>query len=451
MSAPSLGWIGIVRIGLVQMAIGANVVLTTATLNRVMVVEWGLPALLPGSLIAFYYGLQFLRPRFGYGSDTSGRRTPWILGGMLVLGAGGILAAVATAWMGSNVIGGILLATLAFALIGLGVGASGTSLLALLAKRVDERRRAAAATIVWTMMIAGLAVTAGVAAQFLEPFSPGRLVAVSVVVAAVALVLTITGIWGVERDSEPVGSERSPEGGGADRPPFREALRQIWTDPGAQRFTVFVFVSMLAFNGQDAILEPFAGIAFDFSPSASTQLSGVLHGGVLLGMAVLGVAASVVGRHRLGSLRGWTVGGCVASGAALALLAAAGVHGPPWPLQANVFLLGAANGVFTVGALGCMMALAGKGQAGNEGTRMGVWGASQAFAFGLGTLLGTAGVDATRYLVGTPVLAYVLVFAVEALLFLYAVRLILGVGGIEGSWRRSSRVTESYATGLDQA
>lgn len=450
MSATSLGWIGIVRIGLVQMAIGANVVLTTATLNRVMVVEWGLPALLPGSLIAFYYALQFLRPRFGYGSDTSGRRTPWILGGMVVLGTGGILAATATAWMGSQVVGGVLLATVAFALIGLGVGASGTSLLALLAKRVDERRRAAAATIVWTMMIAGLAVTAGVAAQFLEPFSTGRLIAVSAVVAAVALVLTIIGIWGVEKDAG-VGEAAQSAPAAAERPPFREALRQIGSDPSARRFTIFVFVSMLAFNGQDAILEPFAGIAFDFSPSASTQLSGVMHGGVLAGMLVLGVTATVVGRHRLGSLRGWTVGGCVASGAALALLAASGVHGPPWPLQVNVFALGFANGIFTVGALGCMMALAGKGQAGCEGTRMGVWGASQAFAFGLGTLLGTAGVDATRYLVGTPVLAYILVFAVEALLFLYAVRLIFGVGGIEGTWRRSSRVTESYAAGLDQA
>jgi BCD family chlorophyll transporter-like MFS transporter len=451
MSAPSLGWIGIVRIGLVQMAIGANVVLTTATLNRVMVVEWGLPALLPGSLIAFYYALQFMRPRFGYGSDTTGRRTPWILGGMVVLGTGGVLAATATAWMGSNVFGGIVLAILAFALIGLGVGAAGTSLLALLAKRVDERRRAAAATIVWTMMIAGLAVTAGVAAQFLEPFSTGRLIAVSGVTAGVALALTIVGLWGVEKDSESMSGEASQAGAAAERPPFRDALRQIWTDPSAQRFTIFVFVSMLAFNGQDAILEPFAGIAFDFSPSASTQLSGVLHGGVLAGMLLLGVTATVVGRHRLGSLRGWTVGGCVASGAALAMLAVSGVHGPPWPLQVNVFALGVANGVFTVGALGCMMALAGKGQAGREGTRMGVWGASQAFAFGLGTLLGTAGVDATRYLVGTPVLAYVLVFAVEALLFLYAVRLIFGVGGIEGSWRRGSRVTESYATGLDQA
>ena len=42
-----------------------------------------------------------------------------------------------------------------------------------------HERRAAAATIVWLMMIAGFAVTAGVAGSLLDPFSPARLVAVA--------------------------------------------------------------------------------------------------------------------------------------------------------------------------------------------------------------------------------------------------------------------------------
>ena len=73
---PPLGWLGILRLGLVQTALGAIVVLTTSTLNRVMVVELALPAMLPGALVALHYGLQFLRPRWGHGSDSGGRRTP---------------------------------------------------------------------------------------------------------------------------------------------------------------------------------------------------------------------------------------------------------------------------------------------------------------------------------------------------------------------------------------
>ena len=47
----SLSWVQIFRMGLVQMCLGAVVVLTTSTLNRLMVVELALPAVLPGLLV----------------------------------------------------------------------------------------------------------------------------------------------------------------------------------------------------------------------------------------------------------------------------------------------------------------------------------------------------------------------------------------------------------------
>ena len=43
-----LGWLDIVRLGLVQAALGAIVVLTNSTLNRVLIVELGLAAVIPG-------------------------------------------------------------------------------------------------------------------------------------------------------------------------------------------------------------------------------------------------------------------------------------------------------------------------------------------------------------------------------------------------------------------
>ena len=123
------GWLQVFRLGLVQACLGAVVVTTTSTLNRVMVVELALPALLPGVLVALHYLVQMLRPKLGHGSDVTARRTPWIMGGMAVLAAGGFLAALATVWMGSSPAAGIALAVAAFVLIGLGVGAAGTSLL----------------------------------------------------------------------------------------------------------------------------------------------------------------------------------------------------------------------------------------------------------------------------------------------------------------------------------
>ena len=181
-----LGWAGIVRLGVVQASLGAIVVLTTSTLNRVMVVELALPAMLPGALVALHYFVQISRPRFGYGSDTGRSRTPWIIGGMAVLGAGGILASCAAMLMASQPAAGIMLAVFAFMLIGAGVGASGTCLLVLLAATVSEQRRAAAASITWIMMIAGFAITAGTVGAFLDPFTFERLVSITAIVAAIA-------------------------------------------------------------------------------------------------------------------------------------------------------------------------------------------------------------------------------------------------------------------------
>ena len=169
MNPTLLGWGGVIRLGLVQTALGAVVVLTTSTLNRVMVVELALPALLPGLLVALHYAVQITRPRMGHGSDEGGRRTPWILGGMAGLCVGGD----------------------------------------------DESTRPAA----------------------------------------------VDG--------------------------FRVALSEVWAEPAARHFTIFVFMSMLAYSSQDLILEPFAGLVFGLTPGESTALSGIQHGGVLGGMLLV--------------------------------------------------------------------------------------------------------------------------------------------------------------------
>jgi BCD family chlorophyll transporter-like MFS transporter len=395
--------------------------MTTSTLNRVMVVELGLPALLPGLLVGLHYAVQATRPRMGWGSDVGGRRTPWIVGGMAVLAAGGTLSALAVAWMHTHREAGLALAVLGFLMIGLGVSACGTSLLVLLAKRVPQARRAAAATTVWVMMIAGFAITAGVAGGLLDPYSPARLVTVTASVSVLALVITLLAVWRLE--GAPLAAADAAAQTDAPRPAFREALREVWSETTARRFTVFVFISMLAYSAQDLILEPFAGAIHGFTPGESTRLAGVQHGGVLLGMLLVAAAGTVARRPGLawlGSLRGWTLGGCIASAIALAGLAVAGVVGAgggAWPLRENVFLLGVANGAFSIGAIGSMMQLASQGRASREGVRMGLWGAAQGIAFGLGGLAGTAASDLARWLIAQPGVAYACVFAFEAALF----------------------------------
>lgn len=400
-----MSWFAIVRLGLVQAAIGAMVMLSTSLLNRVMVVEYSMAAAIPAGLVAWHYAVQLSRPLWGHGSDKGQRRTPWIIGGMALLALGTLLAVDAT------LRGMFILSILAFTLIGAGVGAAGTSLLALLATQTAPERRPAAAAITWIMMIVGIVATAGIAGRLIDPFSPQRLALVVSGVGLVAFLITVAATWRVER-AQPAVAQKPTD--------FRAAVAHMLADRDARIFTIFVFVSMLAYSMQDMILEPFAGLMFGMTPGQSTQLTGTQHMGVLAGMILVGVGGRAFGGRTAAGLKRWTVAGCLGSALALIGLALAANHAPVWPLKVNIALLGFCNGVFAVSAIAAMMALAGAGGPNREGVRMGVWGASQAIAFGLGGLIGAVGVDAGRAVMRADGPAFTLVFACEAALFLLA-------------------------------
>lgn len=404
----TLSWFQIVRLGFVQMALGAIVVLTTSTLNRLMVVEFSLPAVLPGVLVGLHYGIQLSRPRWGFTSDTGGARTRWIIGGMGVLALGGMGAAFGVTLFAQSYGAALTLSLFSYALIGIGVGASGTSLLALLATATAPHRRAAAATITWLMMIFGIALTAGLAGSFLDPYSATRLMTVVAVICAAAFLVTILAIGRIERglsvQIEPATMS------------FMDGMREVWAETAARHFTIFVFLSMNAYFMQELILEPYAGLVFGFTPGQSTSLSGMQNGGVFLGMLTVGIAATGL---KLGALRTWVMAGCLGSAAMLVLIASTGLTAAGLPLVPLVIGLGYFNGMFAVAAIGAMMALASQGRGQREGTRMGLWGAAQAIAAGFGGLAGAVAVDVMRGLMADGP-AFGSVFAVEAAIFVAA-------------------------------
>ncbi len=418
----ALGWLGIARMGLVQASIGAMVMLVTSLLNRVMVVEYALPAALPAGLVAWHYAVQLSRPAWGHKSDAGNRRTPWIIFGMALLALGALVAVNALPLLAARGWLGYVVAITGFSMIGAGVGAAGTSLLALLAAQVAPERRAAAASTTWIMMVFGIVVTARIAGSLIDPFSLQRLAMVASGVALAAFTVSLLALWGLEQPrAVVVASDAAPSIG------FGPALREMLAETDARQFTIFVFLSMLAYSMQDMILEPFAGLLFNFTPGQSTQLSGTQHSGVLVGMIVVGVLGSAFGGGTPASLRRWIVGGCLGSAVALAGLAMAAQVGSAWPLSLNIMLLGFANGVFAVAAIGAMMGLAGAQGPSRSGIRMGVWGASQAMAFGLGGLIGAVGVDIGRAMTGVDSTAFLIVFSGEAALFVVAAWLAMGV------------------------
>ncbi len=127
------------------MCIGAVVVLMTSTLNRIMVVELALPAIVPGLLVGLHYAMQLTRPGWGLRSDLRGggrpdhRRDGGARLGRAAGGAGGGGLSRARG-------GGVDPVVLAYAMIGIGAAMTGTSVLAFLAAATAPNRRAAAAT-----------------------------------------------------------------------------------------------------------------------------------------------------------------------------------------------------------------------------------------------------------------------------------------------------------------
>jgi BCD family chlorophyll transporter-like MFS transporter len=427
-SPPPLSWFGIARLGLVQTGLGSVTVLTMATLNRVMVIELALPAMLPGILVGLHYAMQLLRPRLGYGSDIGGRRTPWIVSGMALHAIGGALAAVATAWMATHLVMGIALAAVAFVMIGIGVSAAGTSLLVLLAKRTAPERRSTAASVAWTMMVTGFIATSAAAGHALDPFSGARLIAVSSTVSAIAMILTVIGVWNIE--GMPATSEVRSDDRASETPQkanFRAELMEILREKQARRFAIFILISMLAYSSQDLILEPFAGAVFAMTPGGTTKLAGFQHSGTLIGMILVPVLNGLMPVWRTRTTP-WTVGACIASALALLNIALAAAVGPGWPLRASILAMGVTNGVYAIVAIGAMMNLVSAGHRNREGTRMGVWGASQAISYGTGGFLGTFASDTTQHLISSVSLSYALVFAAEAGLYVIAACLALWVG-----------------------
>jgi BCD family chlorophyll transporter-like MFS transporter len=172
---------------------------------------------------------------------------------------------------------------------------------------------------------------------------------------------------------------------------------------------------MFAYSAQDLILEPFAGMVFGLSPAQSTAASGMHQTGLLVGMLATAAVAP-----RFGTSARWASAGCAMSALFFVLLSLSPLTGSVLALKATLVGLGFGNGMYSIGALASMMALTADKSDGRAGLRMGVFGAAQAVAMGTGNFIGAAGSDVARSALGSSTGGYVVVFAVEAIMFAIA-------------------------------
>jgi len=426
-----MNWFSILRLGLVQLCIGSSVVIPLSTLNRLMKVELALPATIAGFLIALHYAVQLTRVNWGYLSDKTQNRSQWIIFGMLILGIGGVLASVSIPLIESNFAYGIMLALFSYTLVGFGVGAAGTPLLALLASYSSKSQKGFAASITFLMMILGLAITGITAGIILDPYSHQKLMKITASLAIITNILSYLSLKNLEKSLLNNADARIPNSIRYDVP-FLTKIKKIWMEREARLFTIFIFISMGAFSMQDPILEPFAGEVFGFAVGESTKLDGFHKVGTLIGIILIILCLSkfrigfgsfsIFKNERLGSEKLWLITGCLFSALSLFIISLLGLtYRDPGILNSVVFFFGISNGVFTAGILGTMLHLASRGSGDNNtGTRMGIWGAAQAYATMIAVFFSTVLVDILGLMMNSLPSVYGIVFLTAASFFIAA-------------------------------
>lgn len=427
----------LLRLSLFQISVGMAVVLLTGTLNRVMIVELGVPAWLVGLMVSIPVLISPFRALIGFKSDThksvlGWRRVPYIwFGTMMQFGGFAILPFALLVLTGNghgSAMWGEAGAALAFLLIGAGINTTQTAGLALANDLASEETRPRVVALLYVMLLAGMVVSALVFGSLLHDFTAKQLIQIIQGVALLTVVLNGVAMWKQEARNPALTAKD------AERITFREAWLQFNSAGRAKRLLIGVGLGTAAFSMQDILLEPFGGQVFGLSVGQTTLLTATMALGTLAGFALssrrLGHGADP---YRLASL------GILAGICAFAAVIFAPVFQLVSLIQTGAFFIGFGGGLFAVGMLTAAMDLASSGAGTMSGFALGAWGGVQATAAGIGVgisgMLRDAVSDlAIRGELGTattgPAAGYVSVYQIEIVL-LFATLAVIGplVGG----------------------
>ena len=440
------------RLGLFQMGLGIMSLLTLGLLNRVMIDELKIPALIAAGAIAMHQLVAPARLWFGQMSDAKTlwgyHRTGyiWIGGALFTLMA---FLAVQVVWRlnASLAVNGDWtsatytwtgLLGLVFALYGLALSASSTPFAALLVDVSDEDERPKLVGIVWSMLMVGIVVGAIMGGQILDQpqlcgpailsYDPSQTVStveltnlkqavnsVFLIVPAIVFGLCVASTWGIEKKYSRYQS-RSMVTDREDQITLGRALKVLTASRQTGIFFSFLIMMTISLFMQEAVMEPYGGEVFNMCVSETTQLNAFWGMGTLVGLSATGFfVAPRIGKRRTTKL------GCLMTAGCFILIILSGFTQNPQSLQIALLLFGLAAGITTSGGISLMLDLT---AAETAGVFIGAWGLAQAIARAVATFSGGAILDIGRSLFPNLVFAYGLVFALQAIGMIIAVQLL---------------------------
>ncbi|MEM8731132.1 MAG: PucC family protein [Pseudomonadota bacterium] len=412
----------LLRLSMFQVTVGMALVLLVGTLNRVMIVELGVPAALVSVMIGLPILFAPLRALVGFKSDNHRsalglRRFPYIYRGTLLQFGGFaimpfallVLSGYGEAFDAPRWVG-LSSAALSFLLVGAGVHIVQTVGLALATDLVPQEDQPKVVGLMYVMLLLGMIGAAFVYGLLLENYTPGRLIQVIQGTAVVTVLLNGISMWKQEpRVRNTRYQERSSQ-------TFSLAWSSFSDRLGVKRLLTVIGLGTFAFGIADVVLEPYGGQVLHMSVAQTTKLTATLAFGTLCGLAYASWILSRGGSPYAMCVKAALVG---IPGYGLIILAA--------PLDwTALFVLGTlatgvGAGLFGHGTLTATMRSAPSGQV---GLALGAWGAVQATAAGVGIAVGGLIRDAilaVQHGEGfAPATAYLPVFATQILFLLMA-------------------------------
>ncbi|MEH2235923.1 BCD family MFS transporter [Nostoc sp.] len=426
LSVPRVNLLTMFRLGLFQMGLSMMSILTLGVLNRVMIQEIAIPATLVSVVLALPLFVAPSRVWFGQISDAKPlwgyHRTAYVWVGAAIFAIAAFLAvqvmwqinvaassAGGWAWT-TQTMGWTALLALVFAIYGLGICASSTAFAALLVDISEEDNRSKVVGVVWSMLMVGIIVGAIISSKLLTPDSTTVTLQASVnrlfiIVPAIVFGLAIAATLGVEKKYSQYLS-RSALVNREDSITLGKAWEILTASPQTGLFFTFLLVMTLCLFMQDPVLEPYAGQVFKMPLAESTKLNVFYGTGVLIAYGVSGFfIVPRLGKQRTARL------GCILVAFCTVLIGISGFTANPAFLKLSLILFGLATGVLTTAAVSLMLDLTAAEAA---GTFIGAWGLAQSVSRGVAVVLGGSLLDIGRKLLPNLVLAYGLVFALEA-------------------------------------
>jgi len=375
----------LLRLSLFQVSVGMALVLLNGTLNRVMIVELGVPTWIVALMVALPLVFAPLRAFIGFRSDRhlsalGWRRVPYIwFGTMMQFGGLAIMPfslLVLSMDDPAKAMFGQAAAALAFLLVGLGLHTTQTAGLALANDLARPENRPRVVALLYVTLLLGMAVSAVILGWLLTDFSPTRLVQCIQGTAVVTVILNSIALW----KQEPLDVNRAKEE--RKRQSFRAAWQAFTRGGRASRLLVAVALGTAGFSMQDILLEPYGGQILHLEVGATTTLTAIMALGAL---AAFALAARWLD-HRSDPCRFAAMGALVGLCAFSAVIFAAPLDSALL-FRIGTFLIGFGGGLFAVGTLTAAMALAGSGE---SGLALGAWGAVQATSAGVAIAVGGA-------------------------------------------------------------